>query len=190
MLKKMLRNILMTVTICFSMGEYLKADSLSAYVQVSQPDSATWSYTLYNSEVTTSPNFIDEFDLAVDAPISYVAAPSGWDFVTDFATYVDWFSGDDSLPYPDDIPPGGSLGGFGLNAPGATGSLLAITVSSWDQTLDQPGLVFDGNISSPTTAPTTGPSTSPEGGTFLMALLFIIPMAIRCTLRRVTNSQV
>ena len=118
------------------------------HVEVGQAG-ATFTYTLFNDGSKTSPNFLSLFHLSVDAPISVSNTPDGWDYTTDNATYVDWFSTDAELPYPHDVAPGTSLGGFTIVSAVTTAELLSYTITSFDHVANAGGPFAQGLISAP-----------------------------------------
>jgi hypothetical protein len=119
---------------------------------------SVWSYTLLNNESADSSFFISSFILTVNAPVTVVATPAGWDFSTDNATFVFWFDTDPVLPYPDDVAPSSSLGGFSVSSTASFSELLSYGLSGWDHTLDQPGPTTDGTVLAPSeSAPTSIP---------------------------------
>ncbi len=126
-----------------------------------------WSYTLSNNEPTNSPNFISSFILTVNAPITTVGTPPGWDFVTDNSTYVYWFNTDVSLPYPHDIAPGTSLAGFSFSSTAPSSQPLSADVSAWDHIADGPGPTVINPVLAPSTAPALSISKTHVGNFFL-----------------------
>lgn len=138
----------------------LRAD-LIANVAVT-PGPPIWSYTLFNDEPSSSPEFITSFSLTVNAPITVTGTPAGWDVSTDGDTFVSWFNTDPALPYPHDIAPGASLSGFSISSTTASSQLLSYGLSAWDHTLDQLGPSAVSTISAPSVAATV-PETASGG---------------------------
>ncbi|WP_169977616.1 PEP-CTERM sorting domain-containing protein [Tautonia rosea] len=130
-----------------------------------------YTYTLSNDEPSTSPNFISLFHLSVDAPISILETPDGWDFITDYATYVDWFNSDAESPYPDDIGPGESLT-FVLMSVATTAEELPFTASSWDHVADSGGPSHSGLILAPSAR------VVPEPGSLLLAGIGLMGLGV------------
>ena len=87
----------------------------SVTTDVSQP--GTWFYTAFNDEPPGSPLFISSFAVVLNGPILVFGAPDGWTTETDYISHVLWFNLDTALPYPHDIAPGESLGGFFIESP-------------------------------------------------------------------------
>src|SRR5262249_28997305 len=114
---------------------------LLAHAELNQSGSV-FSYTVFNDEPAGSPNFLSTFHLTVNAPITVTGIPIGWDFATDNSTYVDWFNTDSTLPYPHDVAPGTSLGGFTVESTVDTTDTLDYTVTTWDHTADSSGPVI------------------------------------------------
>jgi len=113
---------------------------------------STWSYTLFNDEQATSPNYISYFTLDVAAPILVTGVPTGWDYQTDNSSYVFWFNTDPTLPYPHDIAPGASIGGFQLESTASASASLGYVIQSWNHSADQPGLGTSGTTLAPSAA--------------------------------------
>jgi hypothetical protein len=109
----------------------------------------SWSYTLFNDEPAESPQFIKFFQLDVGAPFTVTGTPAGWGFDTDGSSYVLWFNTDEQLPYPNDVAPGASLGGFEIEsaAPDSVSSPFGLV--AWDHDTDQAGLVTLGEVLAP-----------------------------------------
>ena len=138
------------------------------------PGPTVWSYTLFNNEPTGSPNFIDSFSLTVNAPITVTGTPAGWDFSTDDTTFVFWFNTDPALPYPHDVAPGSSLGGFSLTSTATSSQLLSYGLAGWDHSLDQPGPTTAGTVLVPSNVQQSvpePPTWSLLGSTAVMILL-------------------
>jgi len=70
-----------------------------------------WNYTFINDEPIESVAFGDGLFLPVAAPIENIISPTGWTFISDNTTFVQWLYAEDT-PYPNAIAPGGSLSGF------------------------------------------------------------------------------
>src|ERR1035441_10862708 len=105
-----------------------------------------WTYTVFNDQAPGDPNYISSFVLEVAAPVFAITAPDGWISITDNISYVQWFNTDPTLPYPHDIAPGASLGGFSLSSTMAFSEMLSYGLSGWDHTLDEPGPSVSGTI--------------------------------------------
>ena len=129
-----------------------------------------WSYTLFNDELAGSPNYASFFDMTVNAPFNVVSSPAGWTYQTDNSTYVLWSNTDAALPYPHDVAPGTSLGGFEISSTVTTSANLSVTIYSWDHSQDAPGPVADGTALVP-----NSPAPIPEASTFASfgVLLFL-----------------
>lgn len=125
----------------------LRADMI-ATVTVS-PGPSTWSYTLFNNDPLSSPDFISSFSLSVNAPITVTGTPTGWDFSTDHATFIFWFNADPEFPYPNDVAPGSSLAGFALISSATSSQLLTYGLAGWDHSLDEPGPTVAGTVLAP-----------------------------------------
>lgn len=164
-------------------GRILEAGLISNVTVAAGPP--IWSYTLVNSEPADSPNFISTFSLAVNAPVTVTGTPAGWDFSTDNASFVFWFNTDPALPYPNDIAPGTSLGGFSLTSTTTSSDLLSYGLTGWDHTLDQPGPTVSGTVLSPSVS---APASSPEPGTSWL-LMAGGSLALFCRLFRLRLSR-
>jgi hypothetical protein len=152
-------------------GRLLEAGLISNVTVAAGPP--IWSYTLVNAEPANSPNFISSFSLAVDAPITVTGTPAGWDFSTDNTTFVFWFNADPVLPYPNDVAPGTSLGGFSLTSTTMSSDLLSYGLTGWDHSLDEPGPTTAGTVLAPSVSESV---STPEPVTFV--LLFPVLVAI------------
>ena len=150
------RSCLVVVAMMFSSRLLLAGLIADVTVAAGPP---IWSYTLFNNEPADSPNFISSFSLAVNAPITVIGTPAGWDFSTDNSTFVFWFNADVSLPYPNDVAPGASLGGVSLSSTATSSELLSYGLSGWDHTLDEPGPTVSGTVLAPSVS---GPLSTPE----------------------------
>jgi hypothetical protein len=150
----------------------LQADIITAVTVT--PGPPVWSYTLFNNEPANSPNFITAFTLSVAAPIAVTGTPTGWDFLTDDLTFVQWFNTDLALPYLHDIAPGTSLGGFSVSSTAVSSQLLSYGLSGWDHTADAPGPGASGNA----LAPSEASSSVPEPSTAYFLSYSILAMAV------------
>lgn len=113
---------------------------LKAHVVASvQP--TLWSYTIVNDEPAGSPQCLAGFSLSIAAPVSVTGTPPGWSFETDNATYVYWFSTDESLPYPNHARPGTSLPGFQIQNSTLRSESTPYLLTSWRQDTNEAGLV-------------------------------------------------
>ena len=158
---------------------------LSSHVDVTV-GASVWTYTLLNDEPAPSNNFITNYFLAVDAPVTVLSSPTGWDYQTDNSSYVFWFNTDPALPYPHDIAPGSSLNGFSIGSKAVTSASLEYNISSWDHTLDVPGSVASGTVLAPST-----PAAVPEPSTlttFSIGALSLLLFAVRRRSKRTGQS--
>ncbi len=80
--------------ICFLALE-LNAATLDANADLTQSGS-TFTFTLYNHEPPSSPNFLDSFNLLTHGTFTDITAPDGWSFDTDFSTFINWYDVDDT----------------------------------------------------------------------------------------------
>lgn len=162
----MLRRISALVILCLLLGAQRTQAQLTAHAEVNQTG-AIFAYTLFNDELVGSPNFLSLFHLDVNAPITVTSTPTGWDFVTDNSTYVDWFNTDTQLPYPNDVAPGSSLSGFTIESTVSTSESLFYTVNSWDHGNDTPGPATQSLIGVPSVVAAADP-TIPEPSTLTL----------------------
>jgi hypothetical protein len=151
----------------------LRADPiLAAHIETLVSPPGVWSYTLFNDEPLASSNYIFAFSLTINAPVVVTGVPDGWTVDTDNVSFVFWFNTDLALPYPHDIAPGSSLGGFSISSPGAVPGLSSAAIAGWDHLLDAPGpLSSDILVSSPS-SPT--PVPEPSSAMLLVAPLFLM----------------
>ena len=167
-------RLLGTILIFTALGSLrqLTADTLSAHVSVDTSTAGVWSYTVFNDEPTGSPNYVTAFNLNVDAPVTVTGIPAGWDVDTNNTTFVFWFNTDAVLPYPHDIAPGSSLGGFMISSPGSVSDVITATAVSWDHSLDQPGPTSD-------LLSVLGPASVPEPSSSLLFVAGTLMWLIR-----------
>ncbi len=125
-----------------------------------------FAYTIFSDEPLSSTYYLSMFSLDVGAPVTVTGSPGGWDYVTDGATYVSWFSTDAELPYPHDVPPGASLSGFRLTSASAAADLLPATLLSWDHEADESGPIAPLDVLSP-----TAEAAIPDSPTSLLACI-------------------
>lgn len=118
----------------------------AASVSVS-PD--TWSYSISNNEPSGSNLYVASFSLDVSAPVNITGSPPGWVGQTDNATYAAWYADDQAQPYPHQVAPGASLGGFQVESATDLSQSTAYVLTSWDHGLDAAGRLFSDYISAP-----------------------------------------
>ena len=170
----------MLLSLLFSIGQ--AHAQLNSHVEVTV-GASVWTYTLLNDEPAPSNNFITNYLLAVDAPVTVLSSPAGWDYQTDNSSYVFWFNTDLALPYPHDIAPGSSLDGFSIGSTSVTSASQEYNISSWDHNQDAPGSVASGTVLAPST-----PAAVPEPSTittFSIGALSLLLFAVR---RRVKST--
>lgn len=105
-------------------------------------DQDKWSYEMINH--TSHP--ISVVSLFVEAPFKVTSSPVGWAVHADGCSTVDWISKDTEMPYPHDIQPGASLGGFTIRSAAKTSVNGKYVIQSWDETNGRGGKVFEGEI--------------------------------------------
>ena len=142
------------------------AQELLSHVEAAQTGT-DFVYTLFNDEVVGSSNYIALFQILVNAPITVTGTPNGWSFDTDGSTFVSWFNTDTELPYPNDIAPTSSLGGFQISSTTDTSELQPYSVLSWDHTADSSGPSVTGGV----IAPSASLAAAPEPCTAALLLL-------------------
>jgi hypothetical protein len=130
---------------------------LSGHTSVTTSPS-TWSYTVFDDEAAGSSNYVGYFTLAVNAPVQVTGTPAGWTSDTDGSTYVLWYNTDTTLPYPHDIAPGSSLGGFAITSTVTTSDTLEYDLDSWDHSQDAPGPGTQGRVLAPSIVSAPDPS--------------------------------
>jgi hypothetical protein len=139
-------------------GVAVARGSLIASADVSQ-SGTEFTYTVFNSELPSSTNYVNIWTLNVNSPVSVLATPAGWDYYTDNATFVEWYNTDLALPYPNDIPPGGFLGGFEIGSTTTSTSVLPFSIGAWDHSTDSIGPSYQGSILAPSVISVPEPST-------------------------------
>ena len=110
-----------------------QAQTFSAYATVTIIGQAYY-YTLHNDEIIGSPLYGTNFSIYLpsDVPFQVTATPLGWAVSTDNNSYLTWSNTDSSLPYPHDIAPGTSLGGFSIVATGSSSNQTAgYSIDAW-----------------------------------------------------------
>ncbi|HEV3329362.1 MAG TPA: hypothetical protein VG096_00165 [Bryobacteraceae bacterium] len=157
----------------------LSASILAANIttDISVPD--VWTYTIFNNEVANSPNFVDQFTIAIDPTaanlISVTATPAGWaDSIglVNGVMSIQWWSNDPST----DLAPGSSLGGFSIFDPGASNVLANADINSADHSTCVAGLCDAGpnSVTIQVDTPLGGGTQVPEpwtGSTVGLSLL-------------------
>lgn len=175
------RRLLCFALLALLLGMRQAHAQLLAHTELNQTGSV-FSYTLFNDEPVNSPNFLTTFHLTVDAPITVTGIPTGWDFVTDNRTYVDWFNTDTTLPYPNDVAPSSSLSGFIVESAVTTTVLLDYTVTSWDHTADAPGSAIQDDF---VLAPSGVAAAAPEPSSLTIMLTGSVVLLLLSTLRMI-----
>lgn len=169
----MKRALILTVcALIILCGKVAQAQNLASHIDVSV-NSSIWTYTLINDEPANSPNYINSFSLAVDAPITVTNTPNGWDYQTDGSSYVLWFNTDIALPYPHDVAPATSLGGFEIGSPNAASIAQVVGLDSWDHFADAPGTTLTTTVLAP-----SSPNAVPEPSSMAVFILGLMGLAI------------
>ncbi len=117
---------------------------LAAHLQVVvDPNTGTWNYTIFNDETAGSPLYVAAVSIDMLRPFVVANVPAGWAADSDNATYVLFYATDTALPYPNQVAPGASEGGFQIQptTPTSTSEGRAYTITSWNHTTDQADLV-------------------------------------------------
>jgi hypothetical protein len=116
----------------------LSASILAANITTNTTVPDTWTYTIINNQPAGSPDYVDQFTIAISGPITVTATPAGWTDsigLVDGVMSVTWSSNGD----PTDLAPGASLGGFSIFSTTSTSVLENADVNSWDHTANGPG---------------------------------------------------
>lgn len=100
-----------------------------------------WNYTLVNDEAPDSGRAIATFSLSIAAPVAVTGIPPGWAVETDGRSFVLWYAADDAPPYPHQVAPGASLGGFQLTSTHTRSEATPAALTSWLQSSDEAGPV-------------------------------------------------
>lgn len=167
----MLTRTTFRFVLLFLLAAVASNGQLAVHVDVNQVGDS-WTYTLTDDEPLGSPNYLTSFGLEVSAPVTVIGVPSGWDFITDNASYVYWFDTDASVPYPDDVAPGDTLSGFALQSTGATSSLFSDNIAAWDHSADAPGPSYLGETFAPTIAAVA--TAVPEPNVWIISIVGIV----------------
>lgn len=150
--------------------------ALLAHIDGDSSVPGVWSYTVFNDEMPGSPQYIAQFFVLVGAPITVTGTADGWIVTTDYLSYVEWTSADATPPYPHDIAPGSSLGGFQISSPGALSTASIGSAQAWDHALDVAGATSDALL-------VDAPVTVPEPGPAFLAPLLLLAWRYRRGLR-------
>ena len=134
------------------------AQNLAATATLDQSGQTVWNYTLTNLEPAGSSNWLTDFYLPLNAPITDVQTSNGWQIDTDNTSYIQWYN-TETFPYPNDVAPGLSASGFSFTSV-ATGSIVQYTLGSWDHTMDAVGSYAADNILTPDASPAAVPESS------------------------------
>jgi len=116
----------------------VSASILAANITTNTSVPDVWTYTIFDNQSAGSPDYVDQFTIALNGPVTVTATPAGW---TDSIGMVNgvysitWSSNGDST----DLAPGSSLGGFSISSPGSSSVLGNADVNSWNHTTEDPG---------------------------------------------------
>jgi hypothetical protein len=148
------------VILAFTVNRFIVVPAVSAppvtFLQATAEVSITpntWTYTLYNDEPATSTLYIGAFSLDLVAPVTIANTPDGWSADTDNRSYVLWYAADQQLPYPHQVSPGGSLGGFQLQSVATRSESTRYALASWDHQSNGASLVSFDYVLSPSPPP-------------------------------------
>jgi len=159
-----------SISLCLGVGFLtpLQAQDLQATATISVTSAGVWNYTFTNSEPMDSGNWLTDFYLPLNSPITDVHSANGWSIDTDYTNYIQW-SNTEPEPFPNDIAPGHSVSGFSFTSV-ATGRQVQYTLASWDHSADTAGPNAQGMILIP-----YAPAPVPEVSTWqsLGALLLL-----------------
>jgi|GEM_PF-2745954 len=151
-------SIVLLVCLIIFIVKSASAQALQAVITLNQSGQTVWNYTLINLEPANSNNWLTDFYLPLNAPITDVNTSSGWLIDTDNTTYIQW-SNSEAYPYPNDIAPSNLMSGFSFTSI-ATGSPVQYILSSWDHGTDSAGPYANSTILSPdSTSAVPEPST-------------------------------
>ena len=100
-----------------------------------------WTYSLKNNESATSPMRIGSLLIELDAPITSVVFPPGWEYATDYATYIVWYHLKSS-PVSQMVAPGQTLNmGFTVGANCGQRDSYCL-VQSWNDATQSEGRLY------------------------------------------------
>jgi len=122
--------------------------AVEAHVVLAQ-DGTNFTYTLFNDDPATSREYLNALHLNPNAPFEVASTPSGWTFVTDNFSYIDWFCTNPLLANPNDVAPGASLGGFSIRSSIATSEASSFAMTSWYRGLTNSGSLAEGSVKVP-----------------------------------------
>ena len=117
----------------------VSASILAANITTDTSVPDVWTYTVINNQSAGSPDYVSEFDIAINGPVTVTAEPTGWTYqIGDLCQGVDCIkfesNGDSS-----DVAPGSSLGGFSISSPGSSSVLSNAVAYSWNHTTEDAG---------------------------------------------------
>jgi len=109
--------ILAALLLCMGLitPEGVSAQVLQATATLNQSGQTDWNYTLTNSEPAGSNNWLTDFYLPINAPVTDIQTANGWQIDTDNVSYIQW-SNTEPEPFPNDIAPGLSVPGFSFTS--------------------------------------------------------------------------
>jgi len=116
----------------------LSASVLAANITANTSVPDVWTYTIFNNQTAGSPDYVDQFTIAISAPITVIATPAGWSDsigLVDGVMSIQWWSNGDSS----DLAPGASLGGFSIRSNTTTSVMGNADLNSWDHSAEDPG---------------------------------------------------
>lgn len=148
---------LLTVRVTYTISNVVYGLTLNRYIQIppaanrevpqlnARVETSTapnvWNYTLSNNETPGRDQYIATFSLAIAAPVTITGTPPGWAVETDGLTFVLWYADDLVMPYPHQVAPGQTLGGFQLSSPRLQSEASACTLVAWNHTTDAGDLI-------------------------------------------------
>lgn len=122
--------------------------AVQAHVTLTQ-NGTNFLYTLFNDEPVSSQEYLNVLHLSPNGPFEVGSTPSGWVFVTDNLSYIDWYCINPLVVNPNDVAPGSSLGGFSLRSSLDTTEASTYALTSWYRGLTNNGSLAEAAIQVP-----------------------------------------
>lgn len=158
-------NILFTLSGTYTVGSVVYGLSLNRFIRLPSATASAlaglkarvessqranyWNYTLFNDEAPASRRSVATVSLSIAAPVAVTGIPAGWAVETDGRSFVLWYAADDAPPYPHQLAPGASLGGFQLMSARTRSEAAPAALTSWNHASDDAGPVMSDYVLTP-----------------------------------------
>jgi hypothetical protein len=145
MIRTTLQFILLTLTSLMVSSAIAMAQATATVDQTN----TNFNYTVCNNAPTNSVEYLISFQLLVNAPVSVVGSPTGWEYCTDNSTYINWFCTDTAIPFTHAILPGKTLAGFSIVSMVTNSSAGAFVLSTWNIATSNSDVEYQATVPSP-----------------------------------------